>query len=376
MKLRCCLRNDRPLRLETSMEKLHISLGERSYPILIGPGLLSAADVLCEHIKARDLLIVTNDRVAPLYLERLKSSLASKRTAAVVLPDGESYKTLATVSTVFDALTAERMNRDAGIVALGGGVVGDIAGFAAACYQRGIDYVQVPTTLLAQVDSSVGGKTGVNHPAGKNLIGAFHQPRCVITDPDTLQTLPEREYRSGLAEVIKYGLIRDPAFFNWLEAHPNELLARDADALSFAIRRSCELKAEIVGIDEREQGLRAILNLGHTFGHAIEAATGYGNWLHGEAVAAGMVLAADFSRRLGWLSDHDFQRTVALLKRLELPVGAPAIGARRALELMGMDKKVLAGKLRLVLMKSLGDAVVTSDFPLTTLNETLEQGFS
>jgi 3-dehydroquinate synthase len=358
------------------MEQLHISLGERSYPILIGAGLLSAAEVVSSQIEARDLLIVTNDRVAPLYLERLRSSLPGKRLAAVILPDGESHKTLATVSQVFDALTAERMNRDAAIVALGGGVVGDIAGFAAACYQRGIDYIQVPTTLLAQVDSSVGGKTGVNHPAGKNLIGAFHQPRCVIVDPEVLKTLPEREYRSGLAEVVKYGLIRDPELFAWLEGHPDELLARDSVTLSRAIRRSCEIKAEIVGIDEREHGLRAILNLGHTFGHAIETATGYGTWLHGEAVAAGMVLAADLSKRLGWMSDKDYQRTVALLQRLELPVAAPKIGANRALELMGMDKKVLAGKLRLVLLKSLGEAVVTADFPLPALKETLEQGFS
>jgi 3-dehydroquinate synthase len=358
------------------MEQLHISLGERSYPILIGAGLLSAADVVCSHIKARDLLIVTNDRVAPLYLDRLRSSLPGKRLAVVILPDGESHKTLGTVGKVFDALTAERMNRDAAIVALGGGVVGDIAGFSAACYQRGIDYVQVPTTLLAQVDSSVGGKTGVNHPAGKNLIGAFHQPRCVIADPDVLKTLPEREYRSGLAEVVKYGLIRDPAFFAWLEGHAGDLLARDSAALSHAIRRSCELKAEIVGIDEREHGLRAILNLGHTFGHAIETATGYGTWLHGEAVAAGMVLAGDLSVRLGWMSSKDQQRMVALLQRLDLPVSAPRIGANRALELMGMDKKVLAGKLRLVLLKSLGDAVVTGEFPLPALTETLAQGFS
>jgi len=358
------------------MEQLQISLGERSYPILIGAGLLAAADVVTSHVSARDLLIVTNDRVAPLYLERLQSSLRGKRTAAVILPDGEAHKTLETASRVFDALAAERMNRDAAIVALGGGVVGDIAGFAAACYQRGIDYIQVPTTLLAQVDSSVGGKTGVNHPAGKNLIGAFHQPRCVIADPETLRTLAEREYRSGLAEVVKYGLIRDPGFFAWLEGHPDELLRRDPRALAHVIKRSCELKAEVVGIDEREHGLRAILNLGHTFGHAIETATGYGSWLHGEAVSAGMVLASDLSMRLGWLPPGDHERTVALLRRLELPVAAPGIGAARALELMGMDKKVLSGKLRLVLMKSLGEAVVTADVPLPLLNQTLEQGFS
>jgi 3-dehydroquinate synthase len=358
------------------MEHIHISLGERSYPILIGSGLLSQSDILTENVKARDLLIVTNDRVAPLYLEPLQSSLQGKRIATLVIPDGESFKTVSTVTQVIDALAAGRMNRDAAIVALGGGVVGDIAGFAAACYQRGIDYIQVPTTLLSQVDSSVGGKTGVNHPAGKNLIGAFHQPRCVITDPETLKTLPEREYRSGLAEVVKYGLIRDPEFFTWLEAHPSELLTRDAGALTYAIRRSCEIKAAIVGIDEREHGLRAILNLGHTFGHAIETATGYGSWLHGEAVSVGMVLAADLSRRLDWLSSHDYERAIALLERLGLPVAAPAIGASRALDLMGMDKKVLAGKLRLVLLKSIGDATVTSDFSLPALTATLEQGFS
>ncbi len=358
------------------MESLNISLGERSYPILIGTGLIDDADTLVVHITARDLLIVTNDLVAPLYLERLIRSLPGKRTATVILPDGESHKTLETASRVFDGLAASRMNRDAAIVALGGGVVGDIAGFAAACYQRGIDYVQVPTTLLSQVDSSVGGKTGVNHPAGKNLIGAFHQPRCVITDPLTLQTLPERELRAGLAEVVKYGLIRDPQFFAWLEEHADRLLARDAGALIHAIRRSCEIKAEIVGIDEREQGLRAILNLGHTFGHAIETATGYGTWLHGEAVAAGMVLAADLSHRLGWLDKTDYDRAIRLLERLGLPVKAPALGAARALDLMGMDKKVLAGKLRLVLLRSLGEAVITSDFPFPDLNATLEEAFS
>lgn len=358
------------------MESLQISLGERSYPILIGAGLLGDTTTLATHIEARDLLIVTNDKVGPLYLEKLQASLSGKRTTAIVLPDGEEHKTLSTVATIFDALTANRMNRDAAIVALGGGVVGDIAGFAAACYQRGIDYVQIPTTLLAQVDSSVGGKTGVNHPAGKNLIGAFHQPRCVITDPETLHTLPPREFRAGLAEVVKYGLIRDPEFFAWLEKKAEALLTRDPATLIRAIYRSCELKAEIVGIDEREQGLRAILNLGHTFGHAIETATGYGTWLHGEAVAAGMVLAADLSRRLGWLDPVDYERTVSLLKRLELPVAAPSIGTARARELMGMDKKVLAGKLRLVLLKSLGNAIVTAEVPASELTATLEAGFS
>lgn len=358
------------------MEVLTISLGDRSYPILIGTGLIDDGAALTRHVDARDLMIVTNDRVAPLYLDRLIRSLPGKRTSAVVLPDGESQKTLETVSKVFDALAAARMNRDAAIIALGGGVVGDLAGFAAACYQRGIDFIQVPTTLLAQVDSSVGGKTGVNHPAGKNLIGAFHQPRCVVSDPLTLGTLPPRELRAGLAEVVKYGLIRDAVFFSWLEENATALLAGDTATLIYAIRRSCEIKAEIVGIDEREQGLRAILNLGHTFGHAIETGTGYGNWLHGEAVATGMVLAADLSHRLGWLERNDYERAVRLLQRLDLPVKAPALGAARALDLMGMDKKVLAGKLRLVLLKSMGEAVVTADFPLPVLQATLEAGFS
>jgi 3-dehydroquinate synthase len=250
-----------------------------------------------------------------------------------------------------------------------------MAGFAAASYQRGVDFYQLPTTLLSQVDSSVGGKTAVNHPGGKNLIGAFYQPRCVIADTEVLKTLPDRELRAGLAEVIKYGLIRDPEFFAWLEANIPKLIARDSQALTYAIKRSCEVKAEVVGIDEREHGLRAILNLGHTFGHAIENALGYGEWLHGEAVAAGMVLAADMSARLGWLPHSDFQRTIKLLERSDLPVKAPAIGTDKALELMGMDKKVLAGRLRLVLLKKLGEAVVTADYPADVLQATLKQGF-
>jgi 3-dehydroquinate synthase len=356
-------------------QQLRIDLGERSYPILIGPALLSNSELLAQHVTASNILIVTNTVVAPLYLHTLKSALSSKRIAEIVLPDGEHTKSLATLSSVFDAMVNARMNRDAAVIALGGGVVGDMAGFAAACYQRGVDFYQFPTTLLSQVDSSVGGKTAVNHPGGKNLIGAFYQPRCVIADTNVLKTLPDRELRAGLAEVIKYGLIRDPAFFTWLEANLPALLGRDPDALTYAIKRSCEVKAEVVGIDERENGLRAILNLGHTFGHAIENALGYGEWLHGEAVAAGMVLAADMSVRLGWLSNGDYQRTINLLERSGLPIKAPAIGADKALELMGMDKKVLAGRLRLVLLKTLGDAVVTADYPADVLQATLKQGF-
>jgi 3-dehydroquinate synthase len=359
-----------------STERLNIELGERSYPIFIGSGLLDDSHLLSEHIVARDLLVVTNEQVGPLYYRRLEAALAPKRVRSVVLPDGEVYKTLEVATRIFDALIDERMNRDAVIVALGGGVVGDMAGFAAACYQRGIDYVQIPTTLLAQVDSAVGGKTAVNHPGGKNLIGAFHQPRCVIADIDTLTTLPDRELYAGLAEIVKYGLIRDPEFFAWLEANAQALLAKDPAALRFAISRSCSIKAEIVGIDERENGLRAILNLGHTFGHAIEAAMGYGNWLHGEAVAAGMVQAADLSKRLGWLSERDYTRAVVLLEKLHLPTESPRIGAQHARELMGMDKKVLAGKLRLVLLRSLGDAIVTADYPAEALDATLQHGFA
>jgi 3-dehydroquinate synthase len=357
------------------MDRLRIELGERSYPILVGPGLLGDAGLLADAVAARDVLVVSNTTVAPLYLAQLQHGLAAKRVAAVILPDGERFKTLDTLSLVFDALVGQRMNRDACVVALGGGVVGDMAGFAAACYQRGVDYVQVPTTLLAQVDSSVGGKTGVNHPLGKNLIGAFHQPRAVISDTDTLRTLPPRELRAGLAEVIKYGLIADESFLGWLEVHLDALLALDPAALVHAIRRSCEIKAEIVAEDEREHGRRALLNLGHTFGHAIETATGYGEWLHGEAVGAGMLMAADLSCRLGWLAATDVERVRALLARAGLPLASPPIGAARAFELMGMDKKVLAGRIRLVLLRRLGDGVVEGDYPADALQATLAAHF-
>ena len=356
-------------------ERVDIALGERSYPILIGPGLLRDGAALRENIKARDLLIVTNETIAPLYLQTLTDSLQGRRVQSMVLPDGESYKTLDSISRIIDALVEARMNRDAAVIALGGGVVGDMAGFAAAAYQRGIDYVQIPTTLLAQVDSSVGGKTGVNHPKAKNMIGAFHQPRCVIADTETLATLPEREYKAGLAEVVKYGLIYDAEFFAWLEKNCDALATREDRAVMHAIKRSCEVKAEVVGVDEREQGLRAILNLGHTFGHAIETATGYGTWLHGEAVAAGMVMAADLSERLGWLPAADRARALELLTRLGLPVQPPRIGADRALQLMGMDKKVLEGKLRLVLLRQLGKADVVGDYSKAALEATLREHF-
>jgi 3-dehydroquinate synthase len=356
-------------------ERVDIALGERSYPILIGPRLLEDAQLLSTHIAARSLLIVTNDTIAPLYLPKLQSALQGRRVATLVLPDGEQHKTLESFSRILDSLVAERMNRDAAAVALGGGVVGDMVGFAAASYQRGIDYVQVPTTLLAQVDSSVGGKTGVNHPRGKNMIGAFHQPRCVLADTSTLQTLPPREYRAGMAEVVKYGFIRDAAFLQWIEANVEPLLARDDAAVMHAVCRSCEIKADVVGQDEREHGLRAILNLGHTFGHAIETASGYGNWLHGEAVAAGMVMAADMSTRLGGLQPAERDRVVQVLTRLGLPVAPPRIGAQRGRELMGMDKKVLGGRIRLVLLQGLGRAAVVDDYDQQALDATLQAYF-
>jgi 3-dehydroquinate synthase len=354
---------------------LQIDLGERGYPIVIGEGLLADTELVARHVAARDVLVVTNATVGPLYLPALERGLAGKRVQAVALPDGERHKTLEVLGRVFDAMVAARLNRDAVVVALGGGVVGDMAGFAAACYQRGIDFVQVPTTLLAQVDSSVGGKTGVNHPGGKNLIGAFHQPRAVLADLATLRTLPPRELRAGLAEVIKYGLVDDPSFLEWIERHLDALLALDGAALRHAVRRSCEIKARIVAADEREHGQRALLNLGHTFGHAIETAAGYGEWLHGEAVAMGMLLATDLSGRLGWLGTADVERVRELLLRAGLPVEAPAIGAQRAHELMGMDKKVLQGRIRLVLLRQLGAGVVCADYPADALEATLRTHF-
>jgi 3-dehydroquinate synthase len=315
---------------------------------------------------------VTNTTIAPLYLDRLCAVLADYRVTSVVLPDGEQYKTLDQLNTIFDALLGERHNRTTTLVALGGGVVGDMTGFAAACYQRGVAFIQIPTTLLAQVDSSVGGKTGVNHPLGKNMIGAFHQPNCVVIDTTVLQTLPAREFSAGLAEVIKYGLIGDRDFYLWLQREMDGLIARDPALLNEAIYRSCANKARVVAADEREGGLRAILNLGHTFGHAIETAQGYGQWLHGEAVATGMLMAADFSARLGWLQRSEVNTLRELLLRAKLPVAAPAtIGVERFLELMAVDKKVMDGQLRLVLLRQIGAAEVTADFPLAELKACL-----
>lgn len=335
-----------------------LDLGHRSYPIIIGRNLLATDVRLAGYVGSSDCLIVSNVTVAPLYVDQLQSGLADKSVARIELPDGESHKNLRTMETVLDKLVEIGANRDTTIIALGGGVVGDIAGFAAASYMRGVCFVQVPTTLLAQVDSSVGGKTGVNHPGGKNLIGAFHQPSAVVIDTDTLQTLPRRELSAGLAEVIKHGAICDIEYFAWLENNMQALLELDPDALAYAIRRSCEIKAAVVAEDERESGRRAILNFGHTFGHAIENSLGYGEWLHGEAVAAGMVMAAELSQ----LAEADVERLRALLRLAGLPDSPPPIAATRWMAAMGMDKKVHNKQLRFVLLNRLGDATVSSEF--------------
>jgi 3-dehydroquinate synthase len=354
---------------------LNVSLAERSYPILIGPGLLSDGARLAASLPSRDLLLVSNTTVAPLYADRVRAALPDRRVIDVRLPDGEQFKTLEYMQQVLDVAVANRLGRDGIVLALGGGVVGDLAGFAAACYQRGVAFAQLPTTLLAQVDSSVGGKTGVNHPGGKNLIGAFHQPCAVFADTTTLRTLPQRELRAGLAEVVKYGLIFDVTFLEWIEANVERLLKLDDEALAHAIHRSCELKAEVVRRDEREAGDRALLNLGHTFGHAIETATGYTQWLHGEAVAAGMVVAADMSARMGLLRAADVERVRGLLARIGLPVEPPRFGAQRALEYMSVDKKVKSGRIRLVLLERLGAARFTADYADEALRSTLAAHF-
>jgi 3-dehydroquinate synthase len=350
---------------------LQVALGERSYPIHIGRGLLGDEALYAAHVRGRLAAVVTNATVAPLYAAPLEAALGragARGLIRVVLPDGEAHKTWQELDRIFAALLEARADRGSVIVALGGGVVGDMAGFAAATYQRGVSHLQVPTTLLAQVDSSVGGKTAINHPLGKNMVGAFHQPCAVIADTATLDTLPAREYAAGLAEVVKYGAIQDLTFLEWLESHADALLRRDAGALGHAIRRSCEIKAAVVAADEREAGARALLNFGHTFGHAIESAAGYGNWLHGEAVAAGMALAARFSVRLGRLAAADAERLVALLGRLGLPVKAPVFPLDLWLEYMGRDKKNEAGRITLVLLDRLGHATVVKDAPAQALD--------
>jgi 3-dehydroquinate synthase len=345
------------------MQTITVNLGERSYPIHIGAGLLGKPELLIPHFAYPRAAVVSNETVFPLYGERIMQTLknAGIDAFAVVIPDGERYKTWETLDTIFDALLARAFDRKSTLVALGGGVVGDLAGFAAATYQRGVPFIQIPTTLLAQVDSSVGGKTAVNHARGKNMIGAFHQPGLVLADTGTLDTLPDKELRAGLAEVFKYGLIRDAHFFAWLEDNLEKLLARDTQALAQAILRSCEIKAAVVAADERESGERALLNLGHTFGHAIETALGYGQWLHGEAVAAGMLMAAELSHKRGHFSHDALQRARKLLQRAGLPLNPPAIPAAKMLQLMQIDKKNEGGHIRLILLRDIGNAYIDSD---------------
>ncbi len=355
------------------MTTLTVDLGERSYPIYIGSNLLGDKELLKPYIPGNSALIVTNETVAPLYLEKTQSMLSGLRHEAVILPDGEKYKNLEVLNQIYDSLLRNRFDRNTTVIALGGGVVGDMAGFAAASYQRGVHLIQIPTTLLSQVDSSVGGKTGVNHALGKNMIGAFYQPRAVIADTDTLDTLPDRELSAGIAEIIKYGLICNAEFFAWLEQNMQALLNRDKPALSYAIEVSCRTKAEVVAADEREGGKRALLNLGHTFGHAIENGMGYGEWLHGEAVGAGMCMAAIMSNQMGWMSDEDTRKTIKLIEQAKLPSKAPdSMSAEKFMELMSVDKKVLDGVLRLVLMKGIGQSLVTSDYTINDLKKAIK----
>ncbi|WP_456375241.1 3-dehydroquinate synthase [Thiolapillus sp.] len=354
------------------ISSLDVDLGERSYPIYIGQGLLSDAELFRRHIASRQVMVVSNETVAPLYMDTLLETLNGLQVEQTVLPDGEKYKTLDVLNRIFDRLLEKRFDRGCTLIALGGGVIGDMTGFAAACYQRGVNFIQVPTTLLSQVDSSVGGKTGVNHPLGKNMIGAFYQPQAVVIDIASLDTLPARELSAGLAEVIKHGIIKDEAYFVWLEENMQALRTLDADALAHAIEGSCVIKSRVVSADERESGQRALLNFGHTFGHAIETGMGYGNWLHGEAVGAGMCMAARMSRLLGWLSAEEEARISALIDAAGLPVRPPDLTPERFMELMAVDKKVMAGQLRLVLLKGIGNALISSDFSPDVLRRSLQ----
>ncbi len=358
--------------MSTLLSTLQVELGERSYPIYIGQGLINDGELFSRHIKSSQVLVVSNETVAPLYLEQVLGGLAGFQVEQVVLPDGEKYKNLEVLNRIFDQLLSKRFDRGCTLVALGGGVIGDMTGFAAACYQRGVDFIQAPTTLLSQVDSSVGGKTGVNHPLGKNMIGAFYQPNAVIIDIETLKTLPARELSAGLAEVIKHGIITDATYFSWLESHIQDLRTLDPVALAHAIEGSCRIKSRVVSADEKEAGQRALLNFGHTFGHAIETGMGYGVWLHGEAVGAGMCMAARMSRLLGWIGNEDEKRIVRLVKAAGLPVfPPPEISLERFRELMAVDKKVMAGQLRLVLLKGIGKALITNEFPSDILDQTI-----
>lgn len=363
---------------ERVMKVVDVSLGDRSYPIYIGNQLLAAhGELLRKHVPGKRVLIVTNETIAPLYLDQCIKALTADgklQVDSVILPDGEKYKTMDVLGKVWDKALQARLDRGSTFLALGGGVIGDMTGFAASCYQRGVHFIQVPTTVMSQVDSSVGGKTGVNHPLGKNMIGAFYQPQCVLVDTDTLATLPDRELASGLSEVIKYGLIRDPALFVWLEKNIDRILARETEAIAYAVERSCINKAEVVAADERETNdIRATLNLGHTFGHAVETGMGYGYWLHGEAVSVGTIMAADLSFRMGWIDKSLNDRIKALLVRARLPVAVPSeMTVEQFRSLMAVDKKVAAGKLRLILLKGeLGSCVVTGDFDPAKLEETL-----
>ncbi|KAL7116993.1 hypothetical protein ACP275_03G042800 [Erythranthe tilingii] len=354
-----------------------VDLGDRSYPIYIGSGLLNQPELLQRHVHGKQVLVVTNSTVAPLYLDKTIWALTDKnpniKVESVILPDGEQFKNMETLMKVFDKAIESRLDRRCTFVALGGGVIGDMCGYAAASYLRGVNFIQIPTTVMAQVDSSVGGKTGINHPLGKNMIGAFYQPQCVLIDTDTLNTLPDRELASGLAEVIKYGLIRDAQFFEWQEKNMHALLARDPNAFAYAIKRSCENKAEVVSLDEKESGLRATLNLGHTFGHAIETSSGYGHWFHGEAVAAGTVMAVDMSYRLGWIDDSLVKRVDMILQQAKLPTTPPeAMTVEMFKSVMAVDKKVADGLLRLILLKGpLGNCVFTGDYDRKALDDTL-----
>ncbi|XAR58005.1 3-dehydroquinate synthase [Bertholletia excelsa] len=356
---------------------VEVDLGTRSYPIYIGSGLLDQPDLLQRHVHGKRVLVVTNTTIAPFYLDKVVSALTVSNpnisVESVILPDGEKYKDMDTLMKVFDKAIESRLDRRSTFVALGGGVIGDMCGYAAASFLRGVNFIQIPTTVMAQVDSSVGGKTGINHRLGKNLIGAFYQPQCVLVDTDTLNTLPDRELASGLAEVIKYGLIRDAEFFAWQERNMQALMARDPDALAYAIKRSCENKAEVVSLDEKESGLRATLNLGHTFGHAIETGFGYGEWLHGEAVAAGMVMAVNMSHRLGWIEESIVERVDSILKQAKLPTAPPeTMTVEMFKSIMAVDKKVADGLLRLILLKGpLGNCVFSGDYDRKALDETL-----
>jgi 3-dehydroquinate synthase len=355
------------------MKTLQVDLGARSYPIYIGQALLGKKKWVTPYVKGQQVLVVTNETIAPLYLDKVLKAFSDYQTAEVILPDGEEYKTLERLNPIFERLLTQRFDRQTTLVALGGGVVGDMVGFAAACYQRGVPFIQIPTTLLAQVDSSVGGKTGVNHALGKNMIGAFHQPSCVVIDTNTLETLDDRQLSAGLAEIIKYGLINNLPFFEWLETHAADLLARNPQKLGEAIAQSCQDKATLVAEDERESGRRALLNLGHTFGHAIETGMGYGEVLHGEGVAIGMVLAAKMSARLGSINEADVNRVIALIEKMDLPTEVPnQMTVKKMLGFMQVDKKVREGKIRLVLLEKLGKAIISDDYPPNVLNDTLK----